>query len=289
MNEPFKLYVKTSKIGEGQDPVWSYVLKLTDYFELTGMDGVMVQYTGLSPNAAMTYKTDLAGQNGSKFQSARLGTRNIVLTFTIFKDIETNRRIIQKVLAPSKRITLYYIGTRQVFVDGVVETMNLNQFASTPHKQVIQCSILCSDPLLKALDTVTVKWTSPAGSHDLYYGGEYSYGMHIKMTFSGSVTNPGLRNDTDGEDFTGNWTGVGETFAAGDVLDISTFQGQHYITKTVTSGGTTSVYDLTNQIRFPIGWVQVTSGYNDMAVIASSNSANIATVEITMREVYGGV
>lgn len=288
MNEPFKLYVRNSKHIDGlNEATWDYVFQEMEYLELTGLDGVMTQYTGLSPSAAVLYTANIASQNGSMFQSSRLNTRNIVLTFTIFSNIEDNRRIIYKYFSPGEKVTLYYYGTRKVWIDGYAETMNANQFAETPHKQVIQVSILCPDPLLKSIEDISLTNLSGGQDHVINYGGEYAYGLKVKMVFSGNTTNPYIYNRQD-EPLEDGLVRVIGSFTANDTLEICTMQGQKSVKKITTSGGSTATYDMMTDLDFPIKWTRLHPGFNELRISADENGSRV-TAELTVVNVYGGV
>ena len=288
MNEPFKLFVRNSKyIDILSYASWDSVFREMEYLELTGLDGVMTQYTGLSPSAAVVYTANIASQNGSVFQSSRLNTRNIVLTFTLLSNIEDNRRIIYKYFSTGEKVTLYYYGTRDVWIDGYVETMNVNQFAETPHKQVIQVSILCPDPLLKSIEDISFTNLSGGQDHVINYGGEHAYGLKVKMVFSGNTTNPYIYNRQD-EPLEDGLVRVMGSFTANDTLEICTIQGQRSVVKTTTSGGSSAKYNMITDLDLPIKWTRIHPDYNVIRISADENGSRI-TADVTIVDVYGGV
>lgn len=282
MNEPFQLFVRKSKYEESRGAAAIVRNKYLNYLELTNIDGVMVQYTGLEPMGADIYTTALAGLNGATFQSSRLRTRNVVLTFTLLSRIEENRRRIFSMFTTGTMLRLFYADFgREAWIDGVVETVTANRFLATPHKQVIQVSMLCPDPLLKSMNEMEIELTS--NSSEIYYGGEYAYGVYGYLTFNGSVTNPYIQIKPP-------FTNAGKlqvagSFTSSNILTFSTIQGNRYAIKSTIGG---SSEDVTNNIVYPIDWVEVTQGINAVTV-GATGGASLVRGMLVLTEVYGGV
>ena len=293
MNEPFRLYVTNERMIGAADSVYpSADVYDFDFLELTALDGLMVQYTGLSHPAAVLYTAQIANMNGAMFQSSRLNTRNIVLTFTLLSNIEQNRRIIYRYFRTGGKVTLIYRGTRNAWIDGYVETMSLDQFKATPHKQVVQVSIVCPDPLLKCEESHNVHFDLPNDNDHFFnmnYGGDYAYGVKIKVNFrlNASVVNPYFYNEYDDPQTNGTLT-INETFDSKDVLEICTIKGQKSVKKTRTDNGTTTVTDLMGKIDYPAKWLQLVPSFNKVHIGASADGYGIYG-DITMTEVYGGI
>ena len=288
MNEPFKLYAKNGSGGvihqyaTGSDYVGNWA---ENTVELTGIDGVMVQYSGLNPPASVLYTTDLSGLNGASFQSSRLGKRNIVLTFHLLWNIEYNRQFLYQYFITGEPVRLTYIGSRKVWIDGFVETVTCNQFAES-RKQVIQVSLLCPDPVLRSIDEIT--HTIAASGDAINYGGEYSNGIVITMTFSGSCSKPTFKCSRDPmfADITlFNGISVNESFSNGDKLVINTNVGQRSVTK--ISGFQQT--DLLSKIGVPTRWSKVYAGKNEFYFTATTGASNISSVEVTTVDTFGGV
>ena len=281
MNEPFQLFVRKSKYEESRNAAQTTRNRFEDYLELTNIDGVMVQYTGLEPMGADIYTTALAGLNGATFQSSRLRTRNIVLTFTLLSRIEENRRRIFSMFTTGTMLRLFYADFgREAWIDGVVETVTANRFLSTPHKQVIQVSMLCPDPLLKSMDEMEIVLSSPI--NNVYYGGEYPYGIKAVFTFTGQVANPMIRIRPPYQ-VAENFQIVGQ-FTAADTVILNTIQGQRSV---IQVNGDTET-DITNNLEYPIHWSEVTQGYNYITYGATTGAAFVRCT-LYLTEVYGGV
>ena len=281
MNEPFQLFVRKSKYEESRNAAQTTRNRFEDYLELTNIDGLMVQYTGLQPMNAVIYTTALAGLNGATFQSSRLNTRNIVLTFTLLSHIEENRRLIFSMFTSGSMLRLFYAGGgREAWIDGVVETLTTNQFLATPHKQVIQVSMLCPDPLLKSMDEMEIVLSGL--NNNVYYGGEYPYGIKAVFTFTGQVANPVIIIRPPYQ-VVEDLKIVGQ-FTAADTVILNTIQGQRSV---IQVNGNTET-DITNNLEYPIHWSKVTQGYNYITYGATTG-ASLVRCTLYLTEVYGGV
>ena len=290
MNEPFKLFVTNYRERHIRG-VQSYQEIETE--DLTNIDGLMVQFTGCQPPQAVFYSTPYAGANGASYNSGRLNTRNIVLSFSLLSNQEANRLRIYSLFRTGSKVRLEFITHRRAWIDGFVESITENR-SSAQRKQVIQVSIICYDPLFKALDwnKITVQGTSAGVTFPLNYGGDVPYGIKAKITFSGTyVEEPFLKNNTDN---VGNWGGIriiepdGEhpsTFAAGDTMNICTIDGQKEVYKLDTNNVRTN---LLNRLQQPIGWFKIIPGSNSFTFDATVGGEKMS-LELETLEVYEGI
>ena len=218
---------------------------------LTDQTKWICEYSGFNPPKAALYSTAMAGMNGAKYQGSRLNTRNIVLTFTIFKDIPSSRLALYDFFRIGQYIKLEYRGNRNVWIDGYIETIQNDQFKSTPHKQVLQVSILCYDPDFKDLDSITVAKASGDIGVSVNYGGTAPTGFDIDVTFTGSVTKLVFVVKSD-------VLTIVENFASGDTLHICTVKGKKEVKKT-SSGVTTNILP---SVQYGSKFPQLWSGNN---------------------------
>ena len=116
-------------------------LTLTEY-----RSAYQVAYTGLGPVGADVITASLGMVDGEKFNSARVGRRNVVLTVFIRGNVEANRLRLYNWFTPKQWVKLHYKnGAREVYTEGVVEGCELNQFEAV---QRVQISIICPQPYL---------------------------------------------------------------------------------------------------------------------------------------------
>ena len=77
--------------------------------------------TGLDPPAAQINLTNLAGLDGARLNSTKLGTRNIVISIKINGDVEGNRLDLYRFFRTKEACTFYFTnGRRDVKIEGVV-------------------------------------------------------------------------------------------------------------------------------------------------------------------------
>lgn len=277
MKEPFKLFATGYRVRNFVSSPEDYTA--TRMLELTAMDGVMVQYSGLNPPAAVLYSTPLAGANGSVYNSRRLNTRNIVLTFTLLSHIQDNRLLLYEVFKTGGKVRLEYHGSRHAWIEGFVETIQANQFEKA-RKEVVQVSVICYDPLLHSVDTNTYTKAYNSNSTDwvINYGGDVPSGLDITIAFSGSVTNPYIYNQYDMKH--GNGIEITGAYSNGTEILISTYTGKKDITYLGNS--------IVNDITLPADWFRIMQGKNNIRFGASSGSSYM-TVTLDIVEQYEGV
>lgn len=104
---------------------------------------------GLNPPQAQVNTTAIAGMDGSKFNSSKLGMRNIVIMLRINGNVEENRQTLYRFFR-TKEISQFYFTNqnREVSIPGYVETVECNLFSNS---EVMQVSIICPYPYFRAL------------------------------------------------------------------------------------------------------------------------------------------
>lgn len=180
----------------------------------------VLEISGLNPSAANVNTKAVTGYDGTKFNSSRIGQRNIVITLNIKYPIEENRLNLYKFFQVKRYIKIYFTTmTRNVWIEGIVESFENNHFTNL-QKPVI--SIICPDPYWKSADERTFDFTEsvslfefpfeiPTGgiafserivkTSEYINTGDVPTGGIITFTASGTVTNPKIINNTTGEFF----------------------------------------------------------------------------------------
>lgn len=122
-----------------------------DTLELTNNPKYTVfKIEGLTPPQATINSSVNATTDGSKINSARVESRNIVIYTTIEGDVEANRINLYKYFPVKKTIKLYFNnGSRNIYISGAVELIECDLFSN---KQVAQISIICPQPYFKAVN-----------------------------------------------------------------------------------------------------------------------------------------
>lgn len=120
---------------------------------LTGVEQLfqLTSITGLDPPDARINTTDIAGLDGSKFNSSKLNNRNIVITMKINGDVEANRHSLYRMFRTKEKCIFYFSNdSRGVKIEGYVEKVECPIFVGT---EVIQISIICPYPYFRSLYT----------------------------------------------------------------------------------------------------------------------------------------
>lgn len=112
-------------------------------------DYQIVSITGLNPPKAQINTTPIAGMDGSKFNSSKLNSRNIVITLKLNGDVEANRLALYQMFRTKEPCTFYYTTeSRDVMIQGYVETVEVNLFSRS---ELMQISIICPSPYFKSV------------------------------------------------------------------------------------------------------------------------------------------
>lgn len=267
-------------------------LRLTrnDNYAITGV-------TGLTPVAA-NINTSTAGINdGVLYNSSRLDFRNIVITIRFTHDVEKNRIRLYDYFQTKQFCTLYFSnGSRDVCIDGYVETFECDLFSMT---ETAQISIICPKPYFKSVNetvnrgsSVTNAFEFPTAFNDVEFStetnnttviipnnGEIITGMTVEMNFTGSVSKPVIRNTTTGEYFRLN-----RDFVAGDKVTINTRNGEKSVI--LTRFGVD--FNIINALDAGASWLQLRRGNNTVLFGADSGLNNVS-IAFTHTDLFGGV
>lgn len=120
--------------------------------------GDVINITGLNPSKADLIFTDLAGMDGSRYNSGRRTRRNIVITLAYKPPIEENRNIIYRYFPTNTAVRLHFkTDSRSVYIDGYVEANEVTLFTN---KEQSQISIICGDPYFKSADAINVNFSN---------------------------------------------------------------------------------------------------------------------------------
>lgn len=270
-------------------------LTLTEY-----ASAYKVKYTGLSPVGADIITSPLGMVDGEKYNAARVGARNIVLTVYIGGNVEQNRIRLYRFAAPKSAIKLYYAnGTREVYAEGYVEAVQCEQFTSVCTAQI---SIICPQPYLSAIEAIVQEITSVVdmfefpfsidasgvelstldgkGNVNVYNGGDVPTGAIIRVFAQAVVVNPNVYNVLTNEFFK-----VAGTLEAGDTLTINTNAGRKRLTVTKPTGETLNVLHWKDS---GATWLQLNVGDNFIAYTADEG-AGAMSVSVEHNNLFVGV
>lgn len=302
-----KRFVITNHLGE------SITLDMlhpeTSGFMVTNVDG-------LGPVKANINFTELATNDGSIENSARLESRNIVfsLVFLDVPSIEENRLKSYKYFPVKRPITiLVETDNRICEITGRVESNEPVIFSKVTGCQV---SVMCGNPYFYSagekgiqstvFNGVVSRFSFPFSNNSLterlikfgdlerrteaniFYDGDSEIGITIKIHAMGLVEGLEIYSINTRKRIQLNDEKIkkltGEKISAGDDIIITTVRGQKGVI--LIRGGTT--YNILNALSRPIEWFQLSKGDNLFAYIAEFGQSNI-TFRIENRILYEGV
>lgn len=259
--------------------------------------------TGLGPGQATVNLTEMVSNDGGKFNSARLPSRNIVLTLGFLFDpmIEDVRHKTYRYF-PLKRPVTIYVETdrRKGEIVGYVES---NEPVIFSKEETTVISVMCPIPYFYSAGedgtNVTVfsgieplfefPFSNESLTEDLiemgnileitekviYYTGDADVGIFIEATMRGNVHNLVIANETTGQTMSINSNKVqqltGSDFIYGDVLKISTLRGEKYLT--LTREGI--VYNIFPALDRSSDWLTLVQGDNVVHYLAETGTYDI--------------
>lgn len=259
----------------------------------------IVNVEGLAPPKAELYTNVVASMDGGKFKSSKMDMRNLVLTVKINGDVEANRINLYKYFGAGKWCKVYYKnGSRDVYIEGYVETIDCDLFTIN---QQMQISIVCPTPYFKSVDIiytdisiviagftfpftideagVIISQLIPNKVTTVINDGEFATGFEIVMrALADNISTPTIYNSDTGE-----YISVSVLLNKGDVLRINTNKGSKSIKKIVNGVET----NIINYLENGSTWLQLEAGANNFTY--SVNSAERLEVVFEYHHQYEGV
>ncbi len=266
----------------------SILLDLANPWE-TGF--AVTSLTGIGPNKTDINTVEIATQDGVIFNSARTGSRNIVMKIQfVGDDIEACRRKSYRYFPVKQRLTMEFTtDTRKSTISGYVES---NEVSIWSKNETAQISIICPDPYFKAvgsdnaaiafyghapafefpfenedgtasLETGSIATSSQA---NLLYAGDADTGVIFNIHATGDAKNITLYNLDYNETMVLNVTMV-----AGDDLVVNTCAGQKSVTL-IHEGTPTNIL---NKLDKNPTWFKVRAGDNTFAYAVEEGLDNL--------------
>lgn len=240
------------------------------YIQLTQSSSYqLVSITGIDPPVANIATAQLATDDGSDFNIARVPQRNIVLTVQPVGDVEATRTALYPFFTPKSPITVYIkTGNREVKIEGYVESMTCDYNANP---QLIQISIICPKPYFK---DVLSESQSLSGITTVNNKGDIKLGFTLVTILSSSTSELIISNSTTRESLTFS----GLSLQSGDEVHIGTEVGAKtaYYVRGSSAASLLPYLDLTSK------WPTLDTGDNSVSV-----SAGNATIYFTPQ--YAGL
>lgn len=259
----------------------------------------VLEVVGTNPPPAAINTVNIAGIDGSRFNSSRIEQRNLVISLNIKPPIEINRITLYKFIRVKRYIKVYYKNeSRDVYIEGYVESFENNPW--TPLQQP-QISIICPEPFWLSTTETNISFSKtnklfefpfsiPAAgiefstieklSNTTFDAGGTATGAIIQFYATGNqITNPKFHNFTTGEFF-----GLNFEMQINDLITINTNQGKKSVTL-LRDGVTTNI--LSSRMSGS-SWLMFVPGENTIGYSSDSGQQNL-NVSLTMTQKFEGV
>lgn len=282
-----------------------------DVITLTGVEDryQIVSIDGLNPPNALIHRSEVAGMDGTKYMSAKLEEREIVLTVKINGEVERNRLNLYNYFKSKHYSKMYYSnGARDVYIEGYVETIECDLFSMGEEMQI---SIICPNPYFLSATEIVTDISKILGAFEFPFAfgargvlnptitdnaiefstyledrivnvlneGENETGLIIKVMAKGEVVNPTIYNVETREFFT-----INVTMEEDEVLILNTNRGQ----KSVTLSDETTTTNVINKVARNSTWLTLSKGDNQFTYEADVGSADMQVL-FTHRTRYQAV
>lgn len=254
---------------------------------------------GLNPAPAAINTTAVSGMDGTRYNSARINERNVVISLNINGDIEENRINLYKYFMVKKPVRIFYKNEHvDVYIDGFVETFENDFFKMLQQPQI---SIICPNPYWRAIneteidfDTVTALFEFPFAIDSVgipfselsevpvtYFnaGSVETGGIITFMALADDIINPIFYNVTNNTFF-----GLSVTMQESDTIVINTQRSEKSV-YLIRSGVKTSL--LNNRIEGST-WIVFEPGMNEIRYSATSGQSALKCV-LSSVQLFEGV
>lgn len=270
--------------------------------------------SGLDPVKATVNMTSMVSNDGALYNSARLNTRNIVLSIAFSDadgDIEKNRRKSYRFFPIKQPVFLQFDTDGRVCETyGYVESNQIDIFSK---QQGSDISIICPDPYFYSVAQSTTVFSNLEGKFEfpfsnesltenllvmgeqqldttkpIFYAGDAPVGIVIYVHAMGSVTNLTIFNLSTNEKMAINSERleeiVGSGITEGDDIIISTMSGNKFVI--FQRDGTQ--YNILNSVDKNPDWFKLSRGNNIFAYTADTGLTNLQ-FRIVSQVAYEGI
>lgn len=267
--------------------------------------------TGLGSNADIN-TSEIATSDGEVFNSARMNSRDIVLTLYYDEKDPEASRIKSYIYFPSKKKIRLTFDTdhNTYYIDGYVEKNEATVWNKNAYCSI---TIACPDPYFysnatnrtvmsgiqaefefpfekEISDSTTMEMSElrVLKERSVVYEGNQDIGIIIKLHMLGEVTGLVIYNTLTREKMSFNDTLLksltGSTFLAKDDIEISTINGDKHV-KLTREGTETNIINCINR---DANWFNISKGDNVFTYTATKGEYNVQ-MEIQNRIIYEGI
>ena len=258
---------------------------VTNYsFPLQGHDSQyqLIEVTGLAPAPATVNMATVAGMDGARYNSARVDTRNIVITLKL-NDADAVRKTLEDNFYTGAPVLMTVTtGDRTAKIEGHIDSFECELFSNSERAQI---SIICPDPLFQDVNTRTIT-ISPSGTQ-ITDVNNIDTGVFIRIRYTGATMSrsPVIAITRAGQPV--SILTVSHEFDTNDTIEICTVKGRRSVTL-IRNGVRSNIFGALQQGSTFWG---IYAGHNMIAyTIDGSDTPNNAlqvTVEYTKQ--YAGM
>lgn len=259
----------------------------------------VIMAEGTNPPSANINTSAVVGIDGTRFNSSRIGQRNIVLTINIHHPIERNRLELYRYFRVKRYVKLYYKNSfLDVYTTGYVETFENNPWSQLQQPQI---SIICPNPFWLSNSETTVAFSNSVALFEFPFSisssgiefsrlenivtatinaGEIETGGIIECRATDDdILNPKFYNRTTNQFF-----GVNCTMQEGDIITVNTQKGE----KSVSLLRSGAKINLLSARSSGSEWITFEPGENIVSYGADSG-ANKLRVKLSLVQRFEGV
>ena len=257
----------------------------------------LAMLTGTGPPAATINRAKVSVADGTRFNSATVNERELLLTIYLVRDAARARLNLYRFIATKSHVKIYYQANGlNVYIEGYVESAEVNPWEE---KQNMQVSIICPMPFWQDVDAtytdasqvarlfefpfsieaagVELSTVNAGASTLIENGGTVESGVTFVITATVRTANPRVHNLSTGE-----FIGVHATLEPGDQLEICTVTGSKRVTH--IRGGVRTNY--INTVMVGSSWLQMAIGANEYSYAVDSGECELGIYHTNM---YTGV
>lgn len=249
--------------------------------------------TGTGPPGATINRAKLATADGTRYNSATVNERNLILTVCLQRDVARARRNLYRWLGSKQYIKVYYQeDDLDVFVEGYVEAPDVNPWEQN---QNVQASIICPMPYWREVketftnasivssllefpfsadaDGIELSTKDETKTATIQNNGTAVAGATFLLTASVQTENPYIYNMDTGE-----YIGLSVVMEAGDQMEICTTDGS----KSVTLIRAGVRYNCINTVVAGSGWPKIAPGANAYSYTVESGACDLGIYHTNM-------
>ena len=275
---------------------------------------VVASIDGLGPNDATVNVSDISSIDGGLFNSARIGSRNIVISLVYYYDskwsIEELRHKSYRFFPPKKKVQLFIeTDYRAVYIEGYVESNSVSIFSKQEGSQI---SIICPNPYFNSIQKEYNEYNSyavPAFTFpfskdmdneqdkkllmgrildykltEIAYSGDVDTGLIFDIAFKSNISNNSTIQITNGN------TGIQNTISIAKIITL--VSGMLSGFNAITSGDSLlfstvkgnkyltflhdgNEYNVLGAVSSNGDWVYLIPGINRIRIDTSDVTANV--------------